>query len=148
MSRINYYTVAKEGIHEMIAMENYLKTTDIDPILGDLVRLRASLINGCAYCVKLHSTDLQKQGVNFERIMGVSVWKDSDFYTEKEKAAFELTEYVTKISEKGVPEEVYQRVRQHFSEKEYVDLVLSINSINTWNRLSISMGNQATSSKK
>ncbi len=147
MSRINYYTVGKDGVHEMIAMENYLKTTDIDPILGDLVRLRASLINGCAYCIKLHATDLQKQGVEFGKIMGVSVWEDSDYFTEKEKAALELTEYVTNISNQGVPDALYEKVRQHFSEKEYVDLILTINSINSWNRLSISMGNRASIDK-
>ena len=92
----------------------------------------------------MHTADARKMGETEQRIYCVSAWKECEFYTEAEKVALELTEHVTLIPTKRVPDELYQRVREHYDEKQYVDLVLIINQINSWNRISIAMGNTAT----
>jgi len=143
--RLNYYEIAPEALNIMLQMEKYLNTTDLDSKLKELVKIRASQINGCAFCLNMHTTDARKLGETEQRLYCVSAWRECDFYTEAEKAALELTEYVTLVSTLRVPNGLYERVREHFSEKEYVDLVFMINQINSWNRLSISMGNFATS---
>lgn len=125
-------------------MEKYTKTTDIDRKLRELIKIRASQINGCAFCLNMHTADARKMGETEQRIYCVSAWEECTFYTDAEKAALELTEHVTLIPNKRVPDELYNHVRKHYSEKDYVDLVLLINQINSWNRISISMGNIAT----
>ena len=142
--RIEYFNVAPEGLKIMMEMEKYTKTTDIDRKLRELIKIRASQINGCAYCLDMHTADARKMGETEQRIYCVSAWEECEFYTEAEKAALELTEHVTLIPNKRVPDELYNRIRSHYSEKEYVDLVLMINQINSWNRISIAMGNIAT----
>jgi AhpD family alkylhydroperoxidase len=142
--RISYYEVAPEAMKIMMEMEKYTKTTTIDRNLRELIKIRATQINGCAYCLKMHTADARKLGEAAHRIDCVSIWSECDFYTEAEKAALELTEHVTLIPTKRVPEEVYRRVREFYDEKQYVDLVLIINQINNWNRISIAMGNRAT----
>ena len=142
--RIDYYNVAPEALKIMMEMEKYTKTTGIDRKLRELIKIRASQINGCAYCLNMHTVDARKMGETEQRIYCISAWQECEFYTEAEKVALELTEYVTLIPTKRVPDELYQRVREHYDEKQYVDLVLIINQINSWNRISISMGNTAT----
>jgi AhpD family alkylhydroperoxidase len=142
--RIDYYNVAPEAIKIMMEMEKYTKTTDIDRKLRELIKIRASQINGCAFCLNMHTADARKMGETEQRIYCVSAWEECTFYTDAEKAALELTEHVTLIPNKRVPVELYDHVRKHYSEKDYVDLVLLINQINSWNRISISMGNIAT----
>ncbi|UII57887.1 carboxymuconolactone decarboxylase family protein [Cytobacillus spongiae] len=127
----------------MMEMEKYTITTEIDRKLGELIKIRVSQINGCAFCLNMHVVDARKLGETEQRINCVSAWEDCEFYTEAEKVALELAEHVTSISTKRVPEELYQRVRNFYDEREYVDLVLIINQINSWNRISISMGNTA-----
>ena len=129
----------------MLEMEEYTKTTGIDHKLRELIKIRASQINGCAFCLNMHTTDARKLGETEQRLYCVGAFRECTFYTEAEKLALELTEHVTLISDMRVPDELYKRVREHYSEKEYVDLVILINQINSWNRLSISMGNFATS---
>lgn len=145
--RLNYYEIAPEALKIMLEMEKYLQTTSLDKKLKELVKIRASQINGCAFCLNMHTTDARKLGETEQRLYCISAWEDCDFYTDAEKAALELTEYVTQVSTKRVPDKLYDHVRQYFSEKEYVDLVFMINQINSWNRLSISMGNFATAEK-
>ncbi|MFD0824822.1 carboxymuconolactone decarboxylase family protein [Neobacillus sp. M.A.Huq-85] len=145
--RVRYNELAPEGLKIMLEMEKYLHTTDIDPKLMELVKIRASQINGCAYCLNMHTVDARKIGETEQRLYCVSAWRECDFYSEAEKAALELTEHVTLIPSLRVPDELYDRVRQYFAEKEYVDLILAINQINSWNRISISMGNFATAEK-
>ncbi|MBI0577247.1 carboxymuconolactone decarboxylase family protein [Neobacillus cucumis] len=145
--RVRYNELAPEGLKIMLEMEKYLHTTDIDPKLMELVKIRASQINGCAYCLNMHTVDARKIGETEQRLYCVSAWRECDFYSEAEKAALELTEHVTLIPSLRVPDELYDRVRQYFAEKEYVDLILAINQINSWNRISISMGNFATVEK-
>ena len=142
--RISYYEVAPEAMKIMMEMEKYTKTTSIDRNLRELMKIRATQINGCAYCLKLHTADARKLGESAHRIDCVSLWRECDFYTEAEKAALELTEHVTLIPSKRVPDDLYRRVREFYDEKQYVDLVLIINQINSWNRISIAMGNTAT----
>ncbi|MEH7095035.1 carboxymuconolactone decarboxylase family protein [Neobacillus vireti] len=143
-NRIDYYNVATEALKIMMEMEKYTKTTNIDRKLRELIKIRASQINGCAFCLNMHTADARKMGETEQRIYCISAWEECEFYTEAEKVALELTEYVTLVSTKRVPEELYQRVRKHYDEKQYVDLILIINQINNWNRISISMGNTAT----
>lgn len=145
--RINYYEVAPDALKIMMEMEKYTKSTGIDRKLRELVKIRASQINGCAFCINMHTSDARKMGETEQRLYCVSAWSDCDFYTDAEKLALELTEHVTLVPTKHVPDDLYNRVRIQFSEKEYVDLVILINQINSWNRLSISMGNFATEAK-
>lgn len=141
--RISYYDIAPEGMNIMMEMEKYTKKTTIDCKLRELIKIRASQINGCAFCLNMHTADARKMGETEQRINCVSAWSECEFYSEAEKVALELTEHITLIPTKRVPDELYQRVREHFDEKQYVDLVLIINQINSWNRISISMGNTA-----
>lgn len=145
--RINYLEVAPEALNIMMEMEKYTKYTGIDRKLRELIKIRASQINGCAFCLNMHTSDARKMGETEQRLYCVSAWRECDFYTDAEKVALELTEDVTLVPTKGVPDGLYNRARIHFSEKDYVDLVVLINQINSWNRLSIAMGNFATAAK-
>ncbi len=145
--RINYLEIAPEAIGIMMEMEKYNRSTGLDRKLRELIKIRASLINGCAYCINMHTADARKVGETEQRIFCVSVWRDSDFYTDAEKVGLELAEHVTLVPTMRVPDELYNRVRIHYSEKDYVDLVILINQINNWNRISISMGAFATTAK-
>ncbi|MFB7139103.1 carboxymuconolactone decarboxylase family protein [Gottfriedia sp. NPDC056225] len=142
--QINYYKLAPEAIKIMMEMEKYTKSTGIDHKLRELIKIRASQINGCAFCIDMHTSEAREIGETEQRIYCLTTWKECAFYTEAEKAALELTEHITLIPNKGVPGELYNRVSKHFSEKEYVNLVFIINQINSWNRISISMGNTPT----
>lgn len=141
--RIAYEEIAPEGIKIMMEMEKYTKKAAIDRKLRELIKIRVSQINGCAFCLNMHAEMARKMGETEQRIYCVSAWRDCDFYTEAEKIALELAEHVTLISTKHVPDELYQRARKHYDEKQYVDLILIINLINSWNRISISMGSIA-----
>lgn len=142
--RMNYYDIAPEAFKIMMEMEKYTKNTGLDRKLRELIKIRASQINGCAYCINMHTTDARKMGETEQRIYCISAWSECTFYTDAEKVALELTEYVTLIPTKRVPDELYKLVRDHYDEKQYVDLILTINQINSWNRISIAMGNTAT----
>ncbi|MCD8915280.1 carboxymuconolactone decarboxylase family protein [Staphylococcus sp. IVB6181] len=141
-NRIDYGTVAKEKIDILLEMEKQLKKADIDRKLREMIKVRASQINGCAYCLGIHTSDARKVGVSEEELFLLSAWEDTNLYSEKTKLALELTEAITQIAQGGVPDELYERVRKEYSEEAYTDLVFTINQINFWNRLSISMGNQ------
>lgn len=142
--RINYSEIAPEAFKMMLEMEKYTMSVGIDRKLRALIKLRASQINGCAYCINMHTAEARKIGETEQRLYCVSAWEECTFYSDAERAALALTEHVTSISTKRVPDDLYKRVREHYSEKEYVDLVFLINQINSWNRLSVSMGNFAT----
>ncbi|TGK29423.1 carboxymuconolactone decarboxylase family protein [Leptospira gomenensis] len=142
--RMNYAKVYPEAYQTMIAQEDFAKRGGIDPILYELIKIRVSQINGCAFCIRMHTKDLRALGEEEKRIYLLNAWKETEFYSDKEKAALELAETVTKISDKGVPDSVYQRVREYFDEKEFVALVVLINTINSWNRIAISTGMYAT----
>lgn len=138
--RVNYLSVAPEAYKLMRNFEVYAKTTGFDPKLIELIKMRASQINGCAFCLDMHSKDARHIGETEQRLYLLNAWREAPFYSDAERAVLELTEAVTLISQGGVSDDLYQRVREHFDEKQYVDLIILINTINSWNRLSISMG--------
>ncbi len=142
--QIPYYDIAPKGFQQMVAMEKYTSTTGIDPKLKELIKIRASQLNGCAYCLQMHTKDARKLGETNERIDCLATWKECTFYTDAEKAVLELTEHITLIASKRVPTRLYDQMRLYFSDEEYVAIVFIINHINNWNRLSISMGMVAT----
>jgi AhpD family alkylhydroperoxidase len=140
-ARLEFNKLAPAGMAHMTALGHYLNTeTGLEPVLLDLVRLLASRMNGCEYCIHLHSTELRKLNEPEERIAGVVEWRDSSAYTQRERAAFAWTEAVTNIQDGHAPDAVYALVREHFSEVETVNLTLVITTINAWNRLAISLG--------
>ena len=140
--RLKYGQLAPEGLEKMKALEHYLNTgTGLEPNLLDLVRLLASLLNGCEYCIKLHRSELQKLNETSERIDGVAEWRGSSVFTQRERAALAWAEAVTNIQDGHAPDVVYDEMRAHFGEVEAVNLTLVITTINAWNRLSISLGN-------
>lgn len=141
--RMNYYEIAPDAMKIMMEMEKYTKKSSIERKLRELIKIRASQINGCAYCINMHTADAKKMGETEQRLYCISAWRECTFYSDAEKVAIELTEHITLIPEKRVPDELYKRVRKHFDEKAYVDLVILINQINSWNRISIAMGNVA-----
>jgi AhpD family alkylhydroperoxidase len=135
---MNYGRIAPGAVRTLRAMQEYLDTTDLEHSLLELVKVRASQINGCAYCVDMHTKDARVLGETEQRLYALSVWRETPFYSERERAALTWTETLTRISENDVPDELYQAVRAHFSEKELVDLTLAIILINGWNRIAIS----------
>lgn len=141
--RMNYYEIAPDAMKIMMEMEKYTKKSSIERKLCELIKIRASQINGCAYCINMHTADAKKMGETEQRLYCISAWRECTFYSDAEKVALELTEHITLIPEKRVPNELSERVRKHFDEKAYVDLVILINQINSWNRISIAMGNVA-----
>lgn len=136
--RLDYRKVAPEGVATMLGLEEYVRLSGLEPSLLELVRLRASQINGCAYCVDMHTKDARACGESEQRLYAVVVWKETPFFTERERAALAWTEAVTQVSWQHVPNEVYEVARKHFNEKELVDLTVAIIAINGWNRLAIS----------
>jgi AhpD family alkylhydroperoxidase len=137
-SRIKYAEVAPAGVAAMLGLENYVRQSGIDPALLELVKIRASQINGCAYCLDMHIKDARVRGQSEQRLYSVVIWQGTPFFSERERAALAWTEAVTQVSYQHVPDEVYELAREHFSEKELVDLTLAIVAINGWNRLAIS----------
>ena len=145
--RLDYGKVAPEGVAPLHALENYLKKTGLEPNLVELIKLRSSQINGCAYCIDMHTKDARSEGESEQRLYGLSAWRESSFYSERERAALAWTESVTNISEDHVPDAAYDLVRGCFTEKELVDLTLAVIAINAWNRLAISFHTPAGSYK-
>ena len=124
-------------IHVMLGLEKQVRQAGFDRRLVDLVRMRASQINGCSYCVDMHSKDARANGEGEQRLYGLDAWRDTPYYSSRERAALEWTEALTLVSETHVPDEVYERVREQFSEEELVHLSLAVVAINGWNRLNI-----------
>ena len=135
--RLNYREIAPDAFKAMAGVEQYLRRSSIEPALLHLVTLRASQINGCAYCIDMHSKDARRGGETEQRLYCLSAWRECPFYTDRERAAFEWTEAVTLITEGHVADDVFERVRQHFSDKELVDLNYAVAAINAWNRIAI-----------
>lgn len=139
--RFNYRIENPEAFETLTKLEEFMNKSGLDKTLYELIKIRASQINGCAFCVDMHTRDLRNMGETAQRVNLISVWREAyDIFSEKEKAVLELTEAVTLISNNGVPQHLYEKVRQFFSEKEYVDLIMAINTINCWNRMAISTG--------
>ncbi|WP_169088941.1 carboxymuconolactone decarboxylase family protein [Paenibacillus sp. PL91] len=138
--RLNYMKVQPESLQTLLKLEGYVKNSSLDHKLWELIKIRASQINGCAYCLDMHTKDARAMGETEQRLYMLNAWREAPFYTEAERAAIALTEAVTKISDAGVPQELYEQVRKHFDESQFVDLIMAINAINCWNRIAISTG--------
>ncbi|MEP7290655.1 MAG: carboxymuconolactone decarboxylase family protein [Chloroflexota bacterium] len=137
--RILYSKVAPGATQPLREMQTYLNSTDLEKPLLELVKVRASQINGCAYCIDMHTKDARALGETEQRLYTLSVWRETPFFTERERAALAWTECLTLISQThDVPDALFDDVRQQFSEKELVDLTLAVNLINSWNRFAIS----------
>ena len=136
--RIEYAKVATAGIEAMRGLESYVRRSGLEPALLELVKLRASQINGCAYCIDMHTKDARARGESEQRLYALSAWRETPFFSDRERAALAWTEAVTRIADGHAPDEVFELVRKHFHDKELVDLTLAVVAINGWNRLAIS----------
>lgn len=136
MSRLNISQHAPEGYQAVAALDSYVRQ-NLDHVLLDFVKLRASQLNGCAFCVDMHATDLEKSGVPTRKIYAVSAWRETSYFTDQERAALALTEQITLIAS-GVDDAAWQQATGVFSERELSDLVLAIGTINLWNRIGVS----------
>ncbi|HLI08053.1 MAG TPA: carboxymuconolactone decarboxylase family protein [Ktedonobacteraceae bacterium] len=136
--RIRYAKVAPGAYKAILGLEEYVNNCGLERILLDLVRLRASQINGCAYCIDMHSKDLRAEGESEQRLYLLDAWREAPFYSDRERAALAWTEAVTLVADGHVPDGVYEQARQYFSEEELVNLTLAIVAINGWNRLNVS----------
>lgn len=131
------HLLAPESVKAMMALEASFETGSLEPTLKELVRLRASQINGCAFCIHMHSTDLRKAGESEMRLYMLPAWRESSLYSERERAALGWTEALTRLAETGAPDADYDPVQAYFSEAEQVQLTLLIGAINVWNRLQV-----------
>jgi AhpD family alkylhydroperoxidase len=135
--RLNALKIAPELYPKFVAIQQYVDSCGLERPLLELVKLRASQINGCAYCLDMHTKDARALGETEQRLYLLNAWREAPFYTDRERAALEWTEAVTLVSETNVPDEVYERVTQHFTPLELVNLTAAVAMINTWNRISI-----------
>lgn len=144
-SRIDYQHATPEALQAMLGLEHYVRSSGLEHSLLELVKLRASQINGCGYCLDMHSKDARAQGETEQRIYVLSAWREAPFYTARERAALAWTEALTKIADTEITDSLYDSARAQFSEKELVDLTMAVITINGWNRLSISLGTEVGS---
>ena len=135
--RLNYTKASPDGFKAIRGLQEYVEQSGLEHKLLELVKMRASQINGCAYCLDMHSKDARAAGETEQRLYVLNAWRESPFYSERERAALAWTEALTRIADNDVPDELYEEVRKQFSEKELVDLSLAIIAINGWNRLAI-----------
>jgi AhpD family alkylhydroperoxidase len=137
-ARIDAQKVSPAALHAMLGLETFVrKSSKLEPSLIELVKVRASQINGCAYCIDMHSKDARAAGESEQRLYALSAWRETPFFTDRERAALAWTEAVTLIADGHVPDELYDDVRQRFSEEELVNLTMALVTINGWNRLAI-----------
>lgn len=135
--KLNYSKVLPGGMRVMNALDEYSQNCGLEPGLLDLIKLRASQINACAYCVDMHSKDARTGGETEQRLYNLSIWRETPYYTERERAALTFTEAVTLIANQRVPEDIYEQARQQFSDEELVKLMIAIVTINAWNRFTV-----------
>ena len=135
--RMNFYQAAPDTIKALTGLEAQIQGSGLEQSLIELVKTRASQINGCAFCINMHTQDARKHGETEQRLYLLNAWREAPAYTDRERAALAWTEAVTKISDGHVPDEVYDEARHHFSEKELVDLTAAVIAINAWNRAAI-----------
>lgn len=135
--RLDFYAANMDVIKAQMGVEAQIAKSKIDHLLKDLVRLRVSQINGCAFCLDMHTTDALKLGETTRRLATIGAWRETPFFTDRERAALEWAESLTLVSETHVPDSVWEAVRPHFNDAELVELTLLITSINSWNRFAI-----------
>jgi AhpD family alkylhydroperoxidase len=137
--RLKAFAVAPEGYAALVAVEKYLEGCGLDHKLLKLVKTRVSQINGCAYCLHMHTEEARKLGESGARLHLLAAWQESKLYTERERAALAWAEALTNIAASHAPDQVYEEAERHFSPKELADLSIAIGMINSWNRLAIGM---------
>jgi len=142
--RIAYYQVAPDAVKALSATRPYIDSSTIDARLRALIELRVSQINGCAYCVDLHSREARQAGETQQRLDCLPVWRETPFFDDRERAALAWAESVTLVAQTGVPDTVYEEARNRLSEKELVDLTLIVAVMNAWNRIAISFRQSPT----
>lgn len=138
MPRRFNYRLTHPGIQALRALETHLHSCGLEPALLELVKMRASQINGCAFCLDMHSKDARAAGETEQRLYALDAWHEAPFYSERERAALAWTEAVTRVADTHVPDAVHEHVAHHFNEQELLDLTLAVVAINSWNRLAIS----------
>jgi AhpD family alkylhydroperoxidase len=136
-ARIDYRKHAPEALRAMLDLEKYIASSGLDEQLIHLLKMRASQINGCAFCIDMHAKDARALGETEQRLYELDAWRETPFYSERERAALAWTEAITNVAQTHVPDEVYEEVRKQFSEKEIVDLTVVAAVINMWNRIAI-----------
>jgi AhpD family alkylhydroperoxidase len=136
-ARTDFYTASPDAVKALIALEVAVNKLGLEPPLLELVKLRASQLNGCAFCVDMHTTDARKAGETERRLHGVSVWRETPFFSARERAALAWTEALTQLSLTHAPDADYELVQAQFTPKEQVDLTLAISTINSWNRFAV-----------
>jgi AhpD family alkylhydroperoxidase len=141
--RMEYWKSAPGAFKAMSAVESYLRECGLDQALLHMVKLRASQMNGCAYCIDMHWKDARAAGESEQRLYGLDAWREAPYYTDRERAALEWTEALTNVSHGHVPDAVYDVVRGQFSDKELADLAWAVAAINAWNRISIAFRSEA-----
>lgn len=137
--RLDYRKFAPEALKAMFALESYLGHCSLDHNLIHILKLRASQINGCAFCIDMHWKDARAGGETEQRLYGLDAWRESPYYTDRERAALAWVESLTLVASTHVPDDVFDQVRKHYSEKEIVDLIYVASTINAWNRIAISL---------
>jgi AhpD family alkylhydroperoxidase len=135
--RINYAAVAPQALAAMYGLQQAVNNSGLEHSLLELVKMRVSQLNGCAFCIDMHFRDAKKAGEKDERLYLLDAWREAPIYTAREQAALQWAEALTRLGEHGVPDEIFAEVRKHFTEAELVNLSLAIVAINGWNRLSI-----------
>jgi AhpD family alkylhydroperoxidase len=135
--RIDLKKIPPEAMRGMYQLEQYIHSSALDERIVHLVKMRASQVNGCAYCLDMHSKDARAIGETEQRLYLLDAWEEAPFYSEKERAALALTDAMTKITEGHVPDEVWERAKSQFNEQELTALVITVTTINAWNRLAI-----------
>ncbi|MBA2391709.1 MAG: carboxymuconolactone decarboxylase family protein [Ktedonobacteraceae bacterium] len=138
VTRLNYATTGSKAYRAMSQLEHAVKNCGLESSLIELVKIRASQINGCAYCIDMHTKDARAAGESEQRIYLLFAWREAPFYSERERAALEWTEALTLIADNHVPDDIYERVAAHFAEEELANLTLAVVTINAWNRFAIS----------
>ncbi|WP_053121117.1 carboxymuconolactone decarboxylase family protein [Pseudomonas sp. P1.31] len=136
--RLDYYSASPKAMKAMIAMEALTSNLSIEQPLLQLIKIRASQLNGCAFCTDMHSVEARRAGESDRRLYAIAVWRDSGFFNPRERAALAWAEAVTLLAESHVPDDVYQQAREQFNEAEMVDLTIAVTTINSWNRLAVS----------
>jgi AhpD family alkylhydroperoxidase len=135
--RLKYARAFPEGIHALLALGNVIKASGLEPSLMELVKVRASQMNGCAYCIDMHTKDARAAGETEQRLYALSAWRETPFFTPRERAALSWTEALTNIQQGHPSDEVYEEARTQFDEAELVKLTFVITQINSWNRIAI-----------
>lgn len=136
--RLDHSRIAPGATKGIATLDAYVKTSGLDAGLVELVKIRASQINGCAYCLDMHTKDALAMGETTQRLFALAAWRETPFFTPRERAALAWTEAVTLVADTRVPDDVYEEARAHFSEKELVDLIVAVAAINAWNRIVVS----------